>query len=241
MKTNSWKDATKFDHYPDEPSEEEYWRLNSEYGREYGAYNCYDGTPPKLTSEEKERLRAYWGREREYDDLDVKLGLISQSKLDAIVGFIDQTPPVKDVESMELTWHWRSVSNANSQNGTRDQMRSGRLFTRTKNYMLFGVESFQEFMDHLHITDKEGVRDVYEALTAYYLGQSQSPGEFKMCFWVAKEDMKTRPGFWCISVDKFVSESRDIYFYGQTAGGQRMNVTFTKKTTINLRNMGCEE
>lgn len=233
----NWTDPHKFDMMPDEPDDAEYWRLNNQYLGEWGAFNCYDGTAPKLTQEQKDRLKQYWNPERDYDDLDVKLGLVSQSKVDALLGFIDETPPMHDVEGMDLTWMWKPVSNANSQNGRRDMMRTGKLYTRTKNYMLVGFETYQEFNDHLHISDKEGTREVNEALHIYYNGRSQTIGEYKMCYWVAKEmgEMRTIPGFWAISIDELFKETRDVYYWANQQGGDKKGLAMNKKNTIGVK------
>jgi hypothetical protein len=224
-------DPNKFDHYPDEPSEDEYWRLARDYGKEYGNGNCYDGTPPKLSKADKEKLRQYWEPKRDYDDLDVKLGLVDASELDPLVSFIDQRPPIMNVTAIEYRWRWQPTTNAASQNGRRDFIRLGSLQTQTQTHLLWGFATWQEMNAHLHISDKEFARHCFEQITAQYSLQSRHTGEYKFCYWIAKDEQQlTIPGFWSITVDciNATTPGRDVAYYANGKFDYKNNLTVNK-------------
>jgi len=228
-------DPTKFDDLPDEPSDSEYLSLYEQVHGEYYMNNCYDGTKPKLKEYQKEQLREYWKPRRDYDDFDVKMGIIKAEQLDALTGFIDQTPPVKDAETFYFNWRWQTTSNANSQNGQRDRLRLGKVYTRTQTFDLWGFESWQEFSGHCHIADKHNARQVYEELSTLLALSTNTTGQYSICCWVVKNEGNTKPGCWAISFDYFETKSRSIYMFANGVTDIRENIQFNKTSKLGFK------
>lgn len=222
----------RLDEYPTEPSEKEYWQLASAQGWDYGNGNCYDGTPPRLTAEQREQLRQYWNPKRDYDDIDVRLGHVRAEQLDPVVQWI--ADPVDQVDTAEFNWRWQTTSNSNNQSGTRDRLRLGRLFTRTQTHTLWGFESWQEFNSHLHLNDKQQARDYYEEIKYAVANSSLHTGDYSMCFWLAKDDNLTRPGWWAISVDSLVTPGREILVWANGRAQFKQNLAMIKQNTIRM-------
>lgn len=231
-------DPHKFDDLPEEPTEQELLELDARMGHDYGTNNCYDGSPPKLSKEERAWLKQYWSPKREYDDLDVQLGLVRQSVVDAIVGFIDQTPPIKDCEAAEFTWRWQTVSNATNQSGERDRIRVGKLWTRTQTFALWGFESWQEFNSHLHISDKELAREYHERTKLAIATSSSYVGQYSTCYWLAKDKEITKPGFWAITIDEYTPPGRHMSIYSNGEMMFKENLSMIAKNSVSVKTKG---
>lgn len=236
-----YSDPSKWDNLPDEPDEQEYDRLAREVGWEFGNDNCYDGTNKRnLTNKQKEYLRHYYKPKRDYDDFDVKLGLVEASELDPIVAFIDQTPIIENVHLAEFKWTWQTTKN-----DSRSRIRLGHLETATQKFMLWGFESWQEFNRHLHISDKFLAKSIYDELSTELVLSDHKAKSFNFCFWIVKDEKATtHPGFWAISVDTFEpTTGRDIIGYANEEIFVKDNLIFqVKKSIIGLKNHGkCEK
>ena len=229
-------DPDKFDEYPDEPDDAEYMKLRDRYLGEYGAHNCYDGTPPKLSESEKEHLMIYWKPKRDYDDLDVALGLIRREELDPVVNFITEAKPITHPFAVEFNWRWQTTTNANTQNGTRDRIRLGRLETQTQNFRLWGFASWQEFNAHLAYVDKAQVRYYYDQLSTAIALISKHSGDYKFCYWLPKDEQHTRSNWWAISVDTLTeTPGRDILIYNAGTLITKNNLALIQKNVLNLK------
>lgn len=231
----SYYDIKKFDQYPDEPSDAEYIRLHNQYLGDWGESNCYDGCPPKITEAQKEQLRHYYNKHREPDDLDVHLGLATQQQVDALETFITPLKPIERAQSAIFTWTWRTVSNADSQNGQRDQVRLGTLKTASKTYTLVGFKTWQEFGNHCHYLDKLDAKAIWEEIQAAVALSSNSVDEYGICFWVAKDNKTTYPGAWAISIDNYVCPGREIAMWANGQLTMKSNLIMTKQNTITLK------
>ena len=228
-------DIRKFDQLSDEPSEEEYLSLYNQHIGDWGESNCYDGAPPKLTAEQKERVRMMYNPQRDYDDLDVQLGLATQQQVDVLETFIAPLNPIENAQTATFVWAWRDVSNAESQNGKRDQVRLGTLKTASKNYTLVGFKTWQEFGMHCHYLDKLTAKNTWEEIQTAVVLSSKEVGDYEICFWVAKDGKTAYPGAWAISIDNCVCPGREIAMYANSTLTTKCNLLMTKQNSITLK------
>ena len=98
-----------------------------------------------------------------------------------------------------------------------------------------GFATFQEFMDHAHVKDKETAYGIYDIIKTDYALSSTKVGEYEMCFWIAKEDMRTRPGFWMITIDDNRTKLRTAFYYANLQIGCKENIKFSKGALINMK------
>lgn len=225
-----------YDDLRTEPTEKEYWEMAGNMGWDYGNGNCYDGTPPRLTDEQRERLRQMYNPKRDYDDLDVKLGLVRGEQLDPIVLWIAR--PVEDCETVEFNWKWQTTTNAGTQHGRRDRLRFGKLRTRTQTLVICGFESWQEFNAHCHLNDKQLALDYHRVVQDTIAENTKITGEYAVCYWLVKDENLTRPGFWAITIDRASDgvPDRNAVIFANNTITYKENVVGVKGSTFKLEN-----
>jgi hypothetical protein len=114
--------------------------------------------------------------------------------------------PVMDIQSLSFRYQPHSTSNANQ----RDTLYYGSIKSRGRSLILWGFPSYQEFRDHLSVSNKLLARDVWEQLKCDYAGTGT-----KFIFWVAKSDIpETVPGCWAISVISDTGKDVIVYANG---------------------------
>lgn len=102
-------------------------------------------------------------------------------------------PPLTGVREAVFRYQAHKTSN----NNARDTLYYGHV-QGDIDLVLWGFETYQEFRDHLTVTDKHRAQEAWEEL------KCQIAGTHAECrFWLPKNDLAaTRPGFWAITVDQ---------------------------------------
>lgn len=148
---------------------------------------------------------------RDYDDLDVKLGIIDKLPPEPINEISSLNPAIERVEGMELRWAWNYVSNAEAQGEERNKLRYGKLITASQNYTLWGMATWYEAKRHIHVLDKPMILPIWEEIVYEVSQRSKYAGDYRSCIWCARSENQTQAGFWIISIE---SESvRELLIY----------------------------
>jgi hypothetical protein len=156
---------------------------------------------------------ASWKKpQRDYDDLDVKLGLITQEQLEILNQEQEIKPPASTMTRInEVTFYWDWHRKFDEETGIYRQLRWGQIKTQIIQYKMWGFKYVSEFKSHLAPEDRAQARYWREELTAEIALSSEKSQDFEMCYWVGKNsDNMTPPGFWAISVDDRTTKKRSI-------------------------------
>jgi hypothetical protein len=160
----------------------------------------------------------------DWDDLDVKLGLITAEELAVYENWEPElSKDLTGITEIAFGWDW-----------TANDLRYGEVKHSIGEQMIWGLKTVNEFKHHLNSRDYSRANQWREALTDQLIESSTGLGEFKMCYWVAKNKTgQTVPGFWAISVDITAADTRNILFWanGDThvrSGLQRSGKTFLR-------------
>ena len=96
-------------------------------------------------------------------------------------------------------------------------MRISRLNTPVESLVVWGLTSWMEFKPHIHLDDKLSMSKYREELVAD-IALTRNPGTTEVCYWVARDEQGTRPGWWAINVDFLDTQTRHIFtsWNGQT-------------------------
>lgn len=127
------------------------------------------------------------------------------------------------------------VARVDTSQTTRNKLYLGRLETRTQSHHLWGFESWTEFREHLHSSDRQLAHDIYEQLMTD-LALAYHPGQFKRLLWVTHAD-EPRAGFWSISIDDLVTNQRFIYTHwnGNTHINEELSILKSNSITFNWK------
>ena len=155
--------------------------------------------------------KAWQMPERDWDDLDVKLGLIDQLPPEPVNHNVSQAAPITQAQSIELRWAWNQTSNIEQQGQERNRLRYGKLITGGQNYVLWGMATWYEAKRHIHTLDKPLIMPLWEELVYEVSQRSQTAGDHRSCFWCARSQSQTRQGFWAISIE--TDQAREIIVY----------------------------
>lgn len=221
----NWSDETKFDHMLEETIEQELERLELRASHDYGNKTAYLGVNPEPETVEP--------IPRDYDQLDVTLGIITQAELDKIQNKkIELFKPITDVENVEVNWMWHEMNHSTS--GELQRIRKGIIRTRTQRFFLLGVETYFEFENGLHSQDKPLAREVYDAIATEWILSSRKAGDFKLTCWLVKEQSKTVPGFWMITVDDNRTKTRTAFYYANNQVNCKEKIKFSAGSLIKI-------
>lgn len=115
-------------------------------------------------------------------------------------------PPVVAAESLSFRYQPHSTSNVNQ----RNTLYYGSVKSRSRNLILWGFPSYQEFRHHLSVVNKTLAGDVWEQLKCEYAGTGT-----KFIFWVTKSDIpETVPGCWAITIATDTTLDAIVYANG---------------------------
>lgn len=186
----NWTDPKKFDHLYEESFDEESNRL-----------------------EQRKMPASTWVKpERDYDDYDVKTGVITQEQLDRLMTKNEKVhKPAVNVEYFKLNWTWEIASNSDPERVNK--IRHGSVHKREGTHFMLGTNSFTEFSEKLIAQDKAFAHEVYDQIKTEWMLTSSKIGDFEIGFWVARESKLTVPGCWIITVEDFRTQRRHNFCF----------------------------
>jgi len=187
--------------------EYEYSLDEHEYLGETGNGSSYTHASRVRTQKEIESLKA-WHKPKVHKDVNVE-SMRAQVKMPYMPPVVN---PIMNARVVEFKWPWQLTSNADTQSDFRNRLRTGILDTSIHKFGLWGFETRQEFNNNLHPVDRAQAREYCNKIQFAVAQQSKSQGDHELCYWVAKNDIGTEPGWWAISIDK-IGSHRELCIY----------------------------
>ena len=170
---------------------------------EHGNDSSYDHTPKK---------QVQWQQPaRDWDDLDVKLGIIDHLPPEPVNTISSASKPIRDAESMELRWAWNQTSNAQLQGQERSRLRYGKLITASQNFAMWGMATWYEAKRHIHANDRAAIDAIWSEIVYEVSQRSRTQGDHRSCIWCVKSNNQTRQGVWAISIE--TDQQREIFIW----------------------------